>query len=328
MFHNKPTAQIEIASIGWEDEDDYVFFGEDGNDGHTFIRAQLFRGRDVTKPLNPDRAQGTKILCSLNSMGGFRIPPKDTRCYVACPTGMEEVPGAPIIMGTVEKHSQHYDLSKNGDQVMSAGQGQARIIAKNDGSVTMFTTFDNTKDGQSVYFRVAPDGFKFVAPFGTLYFDVTGLHVNHVSGAGIDLGGIYGLPAPFDSAPLNQLLSFIRMTAGTLTAESCVSQFSAGATNKTKLVGADALKLALAAIEQQITDIADMFKLLFTGGTALIPLLAANLANPGGPALVGPVASAAVAANTVYQTNVATQEALVLNASIETSVSADPEIPA
>src|SRR3990167_5738707 len=75
-------------------------------------------------------------------------------------------------------------------------KAQARIIGKKDGSVTLFTTDDNTKDGKSVYFRVAPDGFMWVAPWGKLVFDATGFHLLHASGASFDLGGIGGGPPP------------------------------------------------------------------------------------------------------------------------------------
>lgn len=102
MFHDAETPLIEIGSIGWEDEEDYVFQGSDDNDGHTLIRVQLFRGRDPTRPLSPTRAQGIKMIAHING-GSFRIPPKNTRCYIVCPAGMEHMPGAAFIIGTVEK---------------------------------------------------------------------------------------------------------------------------------------------------------------------------------------------------------------------------------
>lgn len=102
LFGEKPSPQIEIGSIGWEDEDEYAYLGTDDNDGHTLVRVQLFRGRDASKPLNPTRAQGHRIVCHIPD-GMFRIPKKDTRCYVAIPEGMEQVPGAGIIIACVSK---------------------------------------------------------------------------------------------------------------------------------------------------------------------------------------------------------------------------------
>lgn len=103
LFHNPMAgAQVMMGSIGWEGEDDYVFFGTGDDDGYTLVRVQLFEGRDVTKPINPKRAQGTKIICHLSG-GLFRCPKKDTRVYVICPKGMDNVPGAGVIVATVEK---------------------------------------------------------------------------------------------------------------------------------------------------------------------------------------------------------------------------------
>jgi hypothetical protein len=95
-------AQILLGSVGWEDEDDYYFLGADDNDGHTLVRVQLFEGRDFTKPLNPDRAQGHKIICHLSG-GLFRIPKKDTLVHVSIPKGMEHVVGAGVIFATIER---------------------------------------------------------------------------------------------------------------------------------------------------------------------------------------------------------------------------------
>lgn len=101
LFHQDTAAQILMGTIGWEDEDDYFFLGTDDNDGHTLVRVQLYEGRDITKPINPDRAQGHKIICHLSG-GLFRIPKPNTRVFVACPKGMEHVPGAGVIFATVE----------------------------------------------------------------------------------------------------------------------------------------------------------------------------------------------------------------------------------
>lgn len=95
------SSQIRMGSVGWEGEDDYMFLGSDENDGHTLIRVQLFDGRDTTKPINPNRAQGHKIVCHLSG-GIYRVPKKDTRVLVACPKGMEDVVGASVLLATIE----------------------------------------------------------------------------------------------------------------------------------------------------------------------------------------------------------------------------------
>lgn len=103
LFHMSESAQIVMGSVGWENEDEYYFLGTDENDGHTLVRVQLFEGRDPTQPLNPKRAQGHRLVCHIAG-GIFRIPPKDTRVFVAIPKGMENVPGAGVIFATIEKN--------------------------------------------------------------------------------------------------------------------------------------------------------------------------------------------------------------------------------
>lgn len=96
--------QIEVGTIGWEDEDVWYELGKDGTDeeGYTLVRVQLFRGRDFTKPLKPGVGQGTKLLCHVSS-NLFRVPKKDVKCYVAIPAGMGTSPTSGVIFATVEK---------------------------------------------------------------------------------------------------------------------------------------------------------------------------------------------------------------------------------
>lgn len=96
------TALTHICSVGWEEDDDTSYFdlGSDSNDGFTLVHVQMFEGRDPTEPLKT-RAQGTKLICHINA--GQRVPPRDTRCYVLIPAGMEMTPGAGVIVATVEK---------------------------------------------------------------------------------------------------------------------------------------------------------------------------------------------------------------------------------
>jgi len=245
LFHNTPAPLLEYGSIGWEDEDEYIFPGDDENDGHTLVRVQLFRGRDTTKPLSATRAQGMKLLAHINSLGGFRTPPKDTRCMVAVPAGMEQIPGAAIITAIVEQSSARFDNLPNGSVSQSAGQGQARVVTNNDGSISLFTTNDNTKDGKSVYVRVATDAIQFVAPWGTVRFDDTGFHVLHSSGASFDLGGIYGLPTPLDA-----LTSYVKMQAASIIG-TAVTQMFGTTGDREALVGRDQAAIVGEAHRQQ-----------------------------------------------------------------------------
>lgn len=126
----------------------------------------------------------------------------------------------------------------------SDAKAQGRVIGKGDGTVTMFTTSDNTKAGKSVYFRVAPDGFIWTAPWGTMRFDAMGFHMIHASGACINSGGVGGLPAPLDIVG-----SYIKLQASNVSASSIGAPL------------ADALSTitAIAALQTQMIAIAAAF---------------------------------------------------------------------
>jgi hypothetical protein len=184
-------AQILMGSVGWEDEDDFIFLGEDENDGHTLVRVQLFEGRDITKPINPARAQGHKIICHISSLNGLRIPPKDTRVWVACAKGMENVPGGGVIIAAVEKLPRGAGNVKADENVIFGRDGsQARVVTKNDGTCAMMTTAGNAQGGKAVVLAVSPDGFRFTSPAGSIRLDGSGFHVTLKGGQSFDMGSI------------------------------------------------------------------------------------------------------------------------------------------
>lgn len=143
-------------------------------------------------------------------------------------------------------------LLDDGETVVYAagpdGTAQGRVLLKKDGSVSLFTTDTNAKGGKSVYFRVAPDGFSFVAPWGTLKFDATGLHVLHKSGASFDLGGIYGLPAPLD-----QLTSYAKLQAASIVNSASSQSFGVGPGKP--VASAPDVVAALSSLQTQITAV-------------------------------------------------------------------------
>lgn len=193
------------------------------------------------------------------------------------------------------RYQDRYGNLDHGETVVYAvgpdGTGQARILLKKDGSVTLFTTDTNTAAGQSVYFRVKKDGFDWVAPWGTLKFDSTGFHVLHGSGASFDLGGIGGLPAPLD-----QISSYVRMEAGTVVA-NCSGAPVADAT---------AVAAILAAIQTEIVAIAAQFAVLATKG------------NINGLTDVAPLSTALAAVVATATTTIGTQTVLIPKSSTAT----------
>lgn len=185
LFGETP-GQVEMGSVGWEDEDDFFYPGEETNDGHTLIRVQLFRGRDFTKPIS-NRAQGRKIICCV---ADGVIPKKNARCYVGIPNGMDDSPGAGVILAVVSIGNELRRNLAAGDKTFAPAGGQALIIAKTDGSIVLHTTDNNESNGNSIFLKISPKGFHFTSPFGKFILDATGGHWVTKSGARIDMGGI------------------------------------------------------------------------------------------------------------------------------------------
>lgn len=113
------------------------------------------------------------------------------------------------IASSDQRTSAMYGQLKDGETSLFASTGQARCMAKADGSISLMTTSDNTKDGAMVAIRVLPTAIQFIAPWGKLVFDATGLHVLTLAGARLDLGAMIGLPAP-----LSSLSSYATISAG------------------------------------------------------------------------------------------------------------------
>jgi hypothetical protein len=109
-------------------------------------------------------------------------------------------------------------IKKQGETLQNGPKGNF-VRCHDDGRISLFTSDDGTVDGRSVYVEVAPDGIRFVTPWGKLVLDATGFHVLTESGARIDLGAIGGLPAP-----LSALTSYAVMRANTVTCEGSLVQ--------------------------------------------------------------------------------------------------------
>lgn len=136
----------------------------------------------------------------------------------------------PRIIATRDVRSQAiYGNLKDGETCIYAtgadGKAQGRVVIKQDGSINLFTTSDNTATGTSVFLRLGtgtdsqgkPDGLTFAAPWGTLKFDTTGFHVVTAAGARFDLGGIGGLPFP-----LSALGSYANIQAALVSAAASI----------------------------------------------------------------------------------------------------------
>jgi hypothetical protein len=229
FFPESGDAQILQASVGWDDEDEYVFLGEDSNDGYTLVRCQLFTGRDFTKPINPHRAQGTKVIAHISSLNGLRIPPKDSRVFLACEKGQEHVVGAAVIFAAVDALPARVGNIKADETAITGPEGSTgRVMVKKSGTVALVTNADNSEGSKMVALMVAPDGLRFSAPWGSFRFDATGLHVRTAGGPAIDMGqmNIPGLPDSIAGA----LTGYCNITAPSIKLNGNLVYLGAGTT--------------------------------------------------------------------------------------------------
>lgn len=106
-----------------------------------------------------------------------------------------------VVLGVRDSRSAAiYGGLGEGETCVYADAGQARVVLKDDGSATIYTTDDNTSSGQSCTFQFSATGVVMVWPWGSIEFsEANGLIVNHPSsGASMALGPVSGMPAPFD----------------------------------------------------------------------------------------------------------------------------------
>lgn len=185
------SVQVAIGHVGWASGEHFDGGTETGADGerHTLVHVTLGGKNALT-----DSNKGLPIICALAG-GIFRIPPKGTMVYVLVPRGMVENPGSALIIATRED-DRRSNLVK-GEMLHAAPEGAARIVLKNDGSVSFLTSADNTPDGKLVALTLSPTALKFTSPWGSITFDASGFHVRTKAGPRLDMGGISipGLPA-------------------------------------------------------------------------------------------------------------------------------------
>jgi hypothetical protein len=72
----------------------------------------------------------------------------------------------------------------------SDGNAQGRILIKQDGSINLVTTSDNTDKGKSVMLRVAPDEILMSNQFGAFVINKNGIQLRTTAGAIINLADL------------------------------------------------------------------------------------------------------------------------------------------
>jgi hypothetical protein len=101
-----------------------------------------------------------------------------------------------VVIATRDLRGQTiYGNLKDGETCVYAPGAQGRVSFKSDGSVTLYTTDDNTENGNGVYLKLAKDRLEFMSPWGKIIFDATGIHLLHTSGFRWDAGSC-SVPGP------------------------------------------------------------------------------------------------------------------------------------
>lgn len=98
------SVQVDVGTVGWDSQEEYYLKGDPSKPAgyrHTLVYVTIFRGKDPDVRPKAGVAHGRKIICCLNG-GTHRIPPKGSLVYVLVPEGMEESPGAAMIIGVRE----------------------------------------------------------------------------------------------------------------------------------------------------------------------------------------------------------------------------------
>ncbi len=187
MWDHMDHGQVFVAQAGWDDTDEMLFQGGFDDDGNTLVRCQLFTGRDITKEHDPDRAQGTKLVCQI--LDGLGIPVKGAKVFLICPHGMQGKPGAYVIVGSVTKQALRKNIEA-GSVVDTAPSGEACIMKKPDGSIIIHTTDDNSPTGSSIFLRISSQGLEFRSPYGNFEIGPTRNKWDHHSGGQIAMGAV------------------------------------------------------------------------------------------------------------------------------------------
>lgn len=208
--HDGDHGSIELGTVGFPSDTgtSYVDQGLASNDGYTLVNVTLFRGRDPSTPLDQSKAQGKQILCRIGG-GVNRIPALGTQVVVAVPATYGDIPGAAVIISTIEK-SPTIQFSPT-RTVLDFGNNDVVIRGK---SVTLQSN-PNSGAPQFVSVGQPPSGG---AP-GILMMDETG------SGVVVQTG-VVGIAATDNGAPPH-MTSIIQLKDGEVSV--VVGQGKAGA---------------------------------------------------------------------------------------------------
>lgn len=126
-----------------------------GETSLTLVQVQLFRGRDVSVPLDVTQAQGQKIVCQLSS-NFFQVPPLKTRVLVAIPEPGGTTPGAATVLMAVDPRGTQIYAGTPGDLSLVSLSSFAQLLLAASGSASIQTK--PSASGAQTALTVNPDG--------------------------------------------------------------------------------------------------------------------------------------------------------------------------
>lgn len=153
-----------------------------------------------------------------------------------------------------------------GESIQYGAQGQfTRHMA--DGSIAMYVS-DGGQSGHSSYAILHPtDGWEVSTPYGRMSWGPRGLHALHSSGSRIDLGGIGGLPPPFDA-----LASYAKIEAALVSIKGAVISLGTD--------GGAASEGGVTMLVQYLSYLTQAMSLITAGTTGAAALTAAQGTYP------------------------------------------------
>jgi len=204
----------ELGIVGWEDDSgDSVELGDSTNDGNALVKVQLFRGRVPDRELDQTRSQGRQILCQI--AGHVSIPATGARVMVATPDGLEDIPGAGVIIANLDNNWKARGNMGQGELVLQIPGSPALFAIRKNGTIILKTT---DSGGNDVTLTFGPTGLFYQSQWVSSAWDFSGIRTFHVpSGAGFFAGGMAKLPPPFDA--LGAVPGFARMSATVVKAD-------------------------------------------------------------------------------------------------------------
>jgi|SRR6185312_10070947 len=108
--------------------------------------------------------------------GFVAIPAPPTKGQASCQAIAFQRGDHDAIVATRDtRNSSIYGKLKAGETCVFASIGQARTIYKADGSITHYTTADNSPGGVQHSVTLSPDGWKVVTQFGSITLDAAGI---------------------------------------------------------------------------------------------------------------------------------------------------------